>query len=174
MGASLSAQLVYGYDLGAPEHTDFLLRRADGVAVKPAVDDDGYDGDYGDPSDFDWYDDSRRPSLVDAIHAQLLRVMDGMAVTDDGYDDRLDEDAVFARIGVKVLVCGYQGSYRALIAYESKDSRGSDPLGIDPDELVSLHAEGGWDAKLAAALSALGAIAKGQPNPRWLILPTYF
>ena len=155
MGQSTNGILAYGYDLGGDEG---------GWKVREA-------GEYGDltlpwlpePEDFDDYD------LATLLERRLL---DASGFTETYEDGRPD---YFARVRAAKEALGVElesycmGDYpmyvlaaKAITAY-----RGDCDV-VDMAELSRPETLAGWDAKLSAALAALG-MPPVQEKPAWLL-----
>jgi hypothetical protein len=153
MGQSTDALLVYGYHLGGDDG---------GWLVEGA-------GEYGELPQLDWHDsEDDEADFGTDVELRLLASV-GFTETDwraDGYHDR--ERAAKARLGV-TLETHCSGSYPGylLIAKGITAHRG-DVESIDFAELAAEVQQAGADAKLRAALDALGLTPK-QEQPGWLL-----
>lgn len=150
MGSSPRARLVYGYEFGGDE---------DGWAVEEA----GEYGEWNPP----WLTEDGDDLISDAEKVLLASV--GFTETDweaEGYFDR--QRAAEARLGVEFTAHGGEYSCWALVCHEVTVEWG-EVAQLDLASLMASVGEGGWDAKLAAAVDALGARPK-QERPAWLLL----
>lgn len=154
MGMSVDATLVYGYELGSME--DFKAAER---------------GEYDGPN-LPWLGDEDADFAEEAEKVLLASVgfTEEWRAGSDGYFDR--KRAAEAQIGVDFEFAGshdYPGY--VLHAKDSKQSvEWSEVLVLDPAELSQARDE--WDAKLSAALTALG-ITPTQTGPKWLVFPFY-
>lgn len=150
MGQSTNGMLVYGYDLGGPE---------DGWKVAEA-------GEYGEwmPS---WSTEDS-DIITDAEKALMASV--GFTETDwraEGYFDR--EREAKARLGVEFeSYCSADYPLWVLAACVITVYRG-DAKEVDLAALEAQRTQEEWDAKLAAAVQALG-IEPTQDGPRWMLV----
>ncbi|MEV7014072.1 hypothetical protein [Streptosporangium sp. NPDC051022] len=154
MGRSLSAKLVYGYDLGGGED-EWNVREVDeygGLTVA-------------------WFDEDDN-DFVGAAQRRLLAAA-GFTETwetrkDDGYYGR--EREAEASLGVKFGWYGVSDySEHVLVAHEIK------VCGAEPVDLAGLAVHpnrAAWDAALSSALEALG-ITPTQEQPGWLLCAYY-
>ena len=153
MGMDPRGRLVYGYALGGDENDEgWLIEEA---------------SEYGEWEP-DWMGDN---DLISAAEKRLLASV-GFAETDykaDGYFDRL-QDAK-GRLGVEFVSHGGEYSCWALATYKVTVEWG-EVAELDLAALMAARVEGDWDAKLAAAVAALGVTPK-QAKPAWLLLAYY-
>ena len=153
MGMDPEGRLVYGYALGGDEDSDgWLIEEA---------------SEYGEWEP-DWMGDD---DLISAAEQRLLASV-GLTETDymaDGYYDRVREAK--ARHGVQFVSHGGEYSCWALAAHEVRVEWG-EVAELNFAELEAARVAGDWDAKLAAAVSALGVTPK-QARPAWLLLAFY-
>jgi hypothetical protein len=150
MGMNPRAKLVYGYALGGDEG---------GWEVQEA-------GEYG-QWEPDWLNAENDDLITDAEKVLLASV--GFTETDweaEGYFDR--QRAAEKRLGVTFVPHGGEFSCWALVCHEITVEWG-EAAEVDLTSLMAAVGEGGWDAKLAAAVEALGATPK-QGRPSWLLL----
>lgn len=151
---SITAHLVYGYDLGGPE--EWRIREKD---------------EYGDPTGLDWYDpedddDDFAGSVAVRLRDRLAGFTERWTPGDDeSYFDR--KQAAQARVGVDVVThCSSDFPSYALITHKITAYRGQ----VTPVEHVEDQAEeAAANQRLAAALQALG-LTPVQDAPRWLLL----
>lgn len=153
MGMSTNAMLVYGYHLGSDDG-GWLL---EGV------------GEYGELPTLDWHDsDSDDADFGTDIELRLLASV-GFTETDwstDGYYDRKREAQ--ARLGVE-LESHCSGDYPMwLLAAKGITAYRGDAKEIDFQALQAEVEQAGADAKLQAALDALG-LRPTQARPQWLL-----
>lgn len=159
MGQSTDAMLMYGYHLGGDdagwevEETD-EYGALDASQIPWVLDEEHEEG-----TDFD---------LVEEAGALLMASV-GFTETDwraEGYYDR--EKAAKAELGVtiKTHCSGVTPMY--VLAAHCVTARRGHVDEIDFEALSREVAEKAADAKLAAALQALGITPK-QDNPRWLL-----
>lgn len=152
MGRSLDASVVYGYDLSDPDTV--RIREVD---------------EYDTPTSLDWYDSGGEESFTKAVIRRLYEsIPDAEPVEYDWQRDRM----VRERLGVWFVHAGAD-EYETdiLVAGEGPEAHWGSAV-LDLDELRDRPAVEGWDAKLAAALAALG-ITPTQDRPRWLVYPSY-
>lgn len=152
MGRSLSAKLVYGYDLGGGED-EWKVREVD---------------EYGGLPHLDWYDEDSEDFVGDA-EKRLLAVVAGFTetwetATSDGFYER--EKAAKARLGVEFDWYGLSDGSSHLLAAHVVNVGWSGlvdvaTLAVHPDRLA-------WNAALASAISALG-ITPTQDRPGWIL-----
>jgi hypothetical protein len=150
MGVSTDAILAYGYDLGGDE---------DGWKVREA-------GKYGE-LELDWLDeeDDFTEQAMDRIRAAA-----GFTETDwqaEGYFDR--KHAAEAAAGVEIeMYCSDEAPMYLLAAKVHTVSRGhiKDAAALMAGADDATRRE--WDAKLAAAVAALG-MTPVQEKPAWLL-----
>lgn len=184
MGSDPEARLAYGYDLGNADQ--WFLAEAN--------------GEYGE-LDLPWWpddedEDTDLPSFETAVMNALYAAIPDPPPADGDYDR---EKAARAHWGVKVVSSGnlendYVGNL-LVAAGSDTDANGRrrsvewcETLPLDLDELAAAPAAGGWDAKLGAAVAALGITpvreapdatgpirdrAKVPTGPRWLMYPLY-
>jgi hypothetical protein len=148
MGMNTRAKLVYGYALGGDE---------DGWQVAEA-------SEYGEWSP-EWLGDD---DLITAAEQRLLESV-GFTEADweaEGYFDR--KRAADQRLGVEFVPHGGEFSCWSLVCHQITVEWG-EAAQVDLAALMAAVGEGGWDAKLAAAVQALGATPK-QGRPSWLLL----
>lgn len=155
MGQSTNGMLVYGYNFGG----------LDGWEIEEA-------GEYGEWQP-EWLNsDSDEDEDDDVIEAagKVLLASVGFAETDwqaDGYYDR--KRAAEARLGVEFdSYCSGDYPMWVLAADVTTVYRG-DVKVIDFAALEQAREDGDWDAKLAAAVQALGVTPK-QDGPKWLLV----
>lgn len=150
MGQATDAILAYGYDLGG-----------DGWKLEGL-------GEYGELPPLDWWDDE--DDFATAAERHLLTQVAGFTETwadrREGYFDR--ERAAKARLGVTIdTYCSGSCPMYILAAYVATVKRGDCEV-IYPAGMSQRPAEEGWDAKLTAALDALG-IRPTQERAQWLL-----
>ncbi|MFV2172294.1 hypothetical protein ACFHW2_12080 [Actinomadura sp. LOL_016] len=153
MGTSTNALLIYGYNLGGGELDWFVAEEA---------------GQYGQLNTDWWGEDDDR----DFGTAATRRLLDASGFTEtyedgrEGYFSR--EREAEERLGVKVKSYS-SGDYPiyTLAAHVITVHRGECDL-LDLGDLARRPGENGWDAKLAAALRALG-LTPTQAEPSWLL-----
>lgn len=157
MGTTARAELAYGYDLG-------------GVDGFKATEVGRYDG-----PDLPWWreEDDHPQEFTEVADQMLLDRIGLFADTDWQADDYYDrKHTAEKRVGVRFDFPGnhaYPGL--VLIAEGSRSAVAwSEVMTLDPNEILIARPE--WDAKLTAALDALG-IHPTQPAARWLVYPTY-
>jgi hypothetical protein len=157
MGTTARAELAYGYDLG-------------GMEGFKAAEVGRYDG-----PDLPWWaeEDEHPEEFTEVADRMLLDRIGRFAETDrraDGYYDR--KHAAEKRVGVRFDFPG-NVEYPGLVLIAEGSRRAvawAEVMTLDPNEILIARPD--WDAKLAAALDALG-IHPTQPGPRWLVYPTY-
>lgn len=159
MGMNVDATLVYGYDLGSMDDFKATERGEYGSPVLPWLSDDE--------------DAEDEQGFADAAETVLLASV--------GFDEEWTEDsdgfyarqrAAQERLGVDFE---YSGSHDfagyILHAVGSKRTASwAETITLDPAEIALPRPD--WDAKLTAALTALG-ITPTQTGPRWLVFPFY-
>lgn len=148
MGVSTDAILAYGYNLGGCDEWLVEEQDEDGLLA------------------LDWFTDDDDESFVDAAIVRLMEAS-GFVETDglDSYRARIEAEK---NLGVEfVRYCHIDYSGLILAAREIRVYRG-DVKVIDPVALSRDPVEGGWDAKLNAALATLGLTPK-QERPGWLL-----
>lgn len=160
MGADPEARLAYGYNLGTAED--------------PAV---AERGEYGGFTPI-WLntdnEDNEGAGFVELAEARLLASV-GFTETDwqaDGYYNR--KKAAEAALGVEIQWSGtyeYPGYVLAITA-SNRSVEWSDVMVLDLNGMSDPANLADWDAKLAAAVAALGLTPK-QDRPRWLVFPFY-
>jgi hypothetical protein len=161
MGQSTNAVLAYGYDLGGEE----------GEWKFAEYDKDTYE------LRLSWFDDSNDTGeddeaggFIEQAEARLLAEVGGFTETDwqaEGYFARQREAE--ARVGVEFeSYCSGDCPMYVLAAHVITVHRGDSKL-IDPAELLAQPETEGWDAKLAAAVEALG-ITPTQGKPGWVLV----
>jgi hypothetical protein len=156
MGMSTKAILAYGYDLGG-DSSEWKVEGA---------------GEYGELPDLDWYDpddedgDGFETVAITRLLASVADFTEEWEPDAEGYFDRQREAE--ARVGVEVRThCS--GDYPGFIlATKVITVYRGDVEQIDPAWMATAPGEGDWDAKLAAAIEALG-ITPLQEQPRWLL-----
>jgi hypothetical protein len=151
MGRSLDASLAYGYDLHDPDDT----------RIREVT-------EYGSPN-VDWHDPDGEESFADAV---IRRLYESIPDAPQVEYDFQRQDVVKERLGVWFVFSGTDEHTGHLLVAGEGPSAYCGAKTVDPAALVQMAAEGGWDAKLAAAVSALG-ITPTQDGPRWLIFPYY-
>jgi hypothetical protein len=153
MSTSTDAILAYGYDLGGDD--EWKIHEA---------------GEYGELPTLDWYDpETDEDGFEEMAERRLLAEVAGFAETDwraEGYHNRKREAR--ARLGVEFdTYCSDECPMYLLAAHVTTVHRGGIQV-MDPADLARRPVEQGWDAKLAAALAALG-LTPVQDQPRWLL-----
>lgn len=155
MGRSLSAKLVYGYDLGGGED-EWKIREVD---------------EYGDLQ-LHWHDADSDDFIGDA-EQRLLAVVAGFTET---WETKVDDD-YFAResdakkgLGVDFEWYGVTDSSSWLLAAYFVDVGWSGL--VDLAELQAHPDREKWDAALASAVAALG-ITPTQEQPGWVLCANY-
>lgn len=153
MGQSTDAILAYGYDLGSNE-SGWKIREA---------------GEYGELPALPWYGPQGDDDFQSAAERRLLADIAGFTETDwqvDGYFAR--EREAKARLGVTFdTYCSGDYPMYLLATHVTTVYRG-DTEHIDPADMLRRPAAEGWDAKLTAAVTALG-ITPVQAEPQWLL-----
>jgi hypothetical protein len=156
MGQSTNAVLAYGYDLAGGE---------DEWKIKEV-------GEYGEPK-LDWYDDSEDndDGFVEQAQKRLLAQVAGFTEKwergAEGYFAR--EKAAQERVGVEFeSYCSGEYPMYVLAAHVITVHRGYSQL-LDLAALVNAVGVSDWDAKLAAAIKALG-ITPTQAKPGWVLV----
>lgn len=154
MGMDPDARLAYGYDLGTMETFRATPRT-----------------EYDSP-DLPWLDEDNSDLAEQAKEVLLASV--GFTETwergADGFYERQREAE--ARLGVEFTFAGshdYPGFILAATG-SAKSVEWTETMALDPAELSLPRPQ--WDAKLAAALAALGVVPD-QGGPRWLVFPFY-
>lgn len=153
MGQSTNAMLVYGYHLGGDES---------GWEIEGV-------GEYGELPDLPWYD-PWNDDFQGAAERHLLAAIAGFTETwtpdNEGYFDR--ERAAEARIGARFAHhCSADYPMYLLVTKEITAYRG-DAVPVDFAELAAEVTHMDADAKLRAALGALGITPK-QQRAQWLL-----
>ncbi len=158
MGMDVEATLAYGYDLGTLEDFAASQRSKYGSPELPWLDEDDEDTGF--------------PDAAEKVLLAAAGFTEEWTPTsrDDGYYDR--KRAAKERIGVHF---DYAGSHEfpGFILYAKGSKKSADwaeTIPLDPTEIAAPRPE--WDAKLAAALTALG-ITPTQDRPCWLVFPFY-
>lgn len=156
MGRSLSAKLVYGYDLGGGEG-EWKVREAD---------------EYGGLPELDWYDEDSEDFVGDA-EKRLLAVVAGFTetwetATADGLYER--EKAAKARLGVEFEWYGVSDYSEHVLGAHTVDVCGAEV--VDLAALAARPDIPKWDAALASAVAALG-ITPTQEKPGWILCAYY-
>lgn len=154
MSTSTDAILAYGYDLGG-EASDWKICDT---------------GEYGELPELPWYNpDDEDDDFQSAAERHLLAQLADFTETDwraDGYHERIKEAR--ARVGVTFdTYCHIDHPMRLLAAHTITMSRGYTEI-INPTDLAAMPAAHDWDAKLAAAVTALG-ITPLQARPAWIL-----
>lgn len=160
MGMSAEATLAYGYDLGTLE--DFKAAERD---------------EYGGPN-LPWLpEDDDSEGFASEVEDRLLAAVGFTeewtpGAAERGYYDR--KRAAEKASGVDLDYSGHADySGWVLIAKGSDVSVDwAEVMTLDMAELTNSPAVEGWDAKLVAALTALG-ITPTQDGPKWLVYPSY-
>ncbi len=187
MGSDPGANLAYGYDLGSTD--EWLLAEATGEWGELVL--PWYDETIDDENESE--DDEEDTGFAAALMNRLYAAIPDPPPADHNYGRA---NAAAAHWGVKLVSAGSltEGSTgEVLIAVGSDEGRHrsvewSETMPLDLDELAALPAANGWDAKLAAAITALGITPvrdvsepgtprderkKAPVGPRWLVFPTY-
>lgn len=154
MGRSLSAQLVYGYDLGGGED-EWKIREVD-----------KYGG-----LELDWLDDDE-DDFAGAAERRLL-VAAGFTETwetkaDDDYFKR--EREAKARLGVGFDWYGVSDYSENVLSAHTVDVCGAQV--VDLAALDTHPDKATWDAALSTAVAALG-ITPTQERPGWILCSYY-
>lgn len=156
MGRSLTAKLVYGYDLGGAED-EWKVREAN---------------EYGGLT-LDWLDEDTDDVIGD-MERRILAVVAGFTETwetsDDGKGFFRRKRAAEATLGVKFGSYGVSDYSAYLLSAHSVDVRGAEVM--DLAALESHPDRPQWDAALTAAIQALG-ITPMQEKPGWLLCASY-
>lgn len=158
MGMSASARLVYGYDLGG-DNNGWKLQQTD---------------KYGclDVEAIDWLEED--DELAEKVEERLLATIGGFtekwAPNVDGYWDR--ERAAKERVGVKIVFYSHSDYSMHVLGIEVIDQDWSEGVVLDLPALAAMPEANGWDAKLAAAIEALG-ITPTQTQPGWILCAAY-
>jgi hypothetical protein len=151
MTTSTDAILAYGYNLGGDEDT-WQVREA---------------GEYGELPALDWLDeDDFQAAAERRLLAEVAGFTEEWQAGVDGYFER--RRAAEARLGVQFeTYCS--GSYPMFIlaAHVTTVRRGACEE-VDPLDLQQRPEQQAWDAKLDAAVKALG-LTPTQERPRWLL-----
>lgn len=153
MGTSTNAVLAYGFNLS--DGDDWLIKEV---------------GEYGQPV-IDWYDDREEAEdgFVAQAETKLLISLAGFTETHwsaDGYYDRKIDAEQRLGVGFEHYCHGDYPMY-VLAAHVITVRRG-DSLLLDLNELATEPERQGWDAKLDAAVKALG-ITPTQAKPGWVL-----
>lgn len=151
MGQSTDGILAYGYDLGGDEGW-----KLEGL------------GEYGEFPELPWLDEDEgfQESAERRLLAEIAGFTEEWSPGKDGYWER--KEAAEARVGVKFdSYCSGDYPMFLLATKVITVHRGS-VKDIDMLALAAEPAANGWDAKLRAALAALG-ITPQQSEPRWLL-----
>lgn len=149
MGMSSDAKLVYGYDLGG-DASEWLIRETGeygGLAV------DWYDIEAVDGIDF-------REAMVDRIKAAGL--------VDDDWDGFLLDGQPG---DLRFVYYSYEWGAHILATHEVESGSYGSAV-VDLAELAAHPDIPEWDAKLAAAIAAIG-ITPTQDRPRWILCSSY-
>jgi hypothetical protein len=158
MGSSAEATLAYGYDLGTLEDFKAAQRSEYGSPDLPWFDEDAEDDE-----------DTDFGSAVEKVLLAAAGFTEEWSPGKDGYFDR--KKAAEEGIGVRLAHSGSH-EYPGFILFATGSKRSvewSDTMALDLDTLAETH---DWDAKLSAALTALG-ITPTQDGPKWLVFPSY-
>lgn len=152
MGMDPEARLAYGYDLGTYE--DFKADQR---------------GEFGSP-DLPWLDEDDTDFAAHAYNQLFTAVPNPPQVE---YDFERERSAQ-AHFGVEFDHSGAHDMPGFILAAAGSTSgvEWSDTMMLDLADLGERPGVNGWDAKLAAALEALG-ITSTQAGPRWLVFPFY-
>ncbi len=156
MGRSLSAKLVYGYDLGGGED-EWKIHE---------VDEDG-------TLAVSWYDDDEDDAdFATAAEDHLLNAIGFTEkwgdCDDDGYFGR--EREAKARLGVKFEWYGLSDYSETLLIAHEVEVCGA--MTVDPGALANHPDLAKWDTALASAITALG-ITPTQDKPGWILCAYY-
>ncbi len=175
MGSSSRAHLAYGYDLGTEEDFRCAERGEYGSPKLPWLPGSDDEDDRDEEYDEDDETDDDETDFVTAVETLLLERVGGFTETNwhaDGYFDR--KRAADAVVGVEVAAAGgddYPG-WMLVAAGSERSVEWSEAMTLDLGAMATEPAAKGWDAKLTAALSALG-LTPTQDGPRWLVFPSY-
>lgn len=157
MGTSASAKLIYGYDLGG-DNNGWKIQQAD---------------EYGclDTDAIDWITDDDF-YFAGAAEERLLASI-GFTDTNwraDGYHGRLSEAK--ERLGLDIVFYSHHDNSMHALAAHVIEQGWSEGLVLDLPALAALPEANGWDAKLAAAIEALG-MTPTQTRPGWILCAEY-
>ncbi len=162
MGMNASAHLAYGYDLGSEDDFKAAERSEYGSPKLPWYDPEEDDEDDSEPTGE--FSELAMRVLLDSI-GFTERWAEGT-----GYFDR--ERAAEKQLGVEFTFSGSSEYPGWLLVAKGSDRNVSwaEAMTLDPAELAADRPE--WDARLAAALTALG-ITPTQDGSAWLVFPSY-
>jgi hypothetical protein len=158
MGTSASAKLVYGYDLGGANN-GWKVQQAD---------------EYGclDVDAIDWVTEDDDFDFGGAAEERLLASI-GFTDTDwraNGYHVRLSEAK--ERLGLEIVFYSHHDSSMHALAAHVIEQGWSEGKVLDLTALAAMPEANGWDAKLAAAIEALG-MTPTQAQPGWILVAEY-
>lgn len=167
MGQSTNAVLAYGYDLAGGDDEWKIAEVGEfGEPNLPWFNPDGELEEDTDTED----DDEAETDFVTLAEKRLLAEIAGFSeepYAADGYYDR--KQAAEKLVGVEFeSYCSGEYSMWVLATHVITVYRGDSKL-IDPAELAAMPEREGWDAKLAAAVAALG-ITPTQTKPGWVLV----
>lgn len=160
MGSAARAYLVYGFDLGTDEDFKAAERGEYDEPILPWL-----PGDDGNDDEVEGFADAALRVLLASVG-----FTEEWSADSEGYFDR--KRAAEQQIGVEFDFSG-SGDYPGYVLLASGSSRSvewAETMSLDAAALAAPRPE--WDAKLAAALAALG-IHPTQDRPRWLVYPCY-
>jgi hypothetical protein len=162
VGQSTNGVLAYGYDLGSEEK--WLVREAQEEPGNEYgyLKTSWYDAEAEEETEDDADDDE---DLIDRMRRRLYDSIPGLPPVESGWDC---EDPVKEHLGVWFEeYCSGEYPMWILATHETTVYRGDTEV-IDMVALVEAPALGGWDAKLAHALSVL-ELTPLQEKPEWLL-----
>lgn len=160
MGMDPDARLAYGYRLGDSDKFD--LAEATGEFGELVV---------------DWYDDDRKDNFETQLWARLYDLTPEPRPAVE-YDWQ-KEDAARSHWNVDIVHSGSHDYPGYILTVTGDNTEGSyrsvewsDSMELDLHAMVSGPEQMTWDARLAAALKALG-LTPTQAGPKWLVFPFY-
>lgn len=154
MGRSLSAKLIYGYDLGGGED-EWKIAEV---------------GEYGDLA-VDWFDEDSEDGFDEQAERRLLNASGFTETYEDGNADYFArEREAKTRLGVEFTWYGVNDYSEHVLAAHKIDVCGAEV--VDLAALAAHPDRGTWDTALSSALDALG-ITPTQERPGWILCSYY-
>jgi hypothetical protein len=160
MGSSARAHLAYGYDLGGGEDFKAAERGEYGEPKLPWLTDDDVEGDHDD--------------FGTEVEKLLLASVGFTEEFTPDSDYWIRRKAAEERVGVELAYSGHSdyAGWLLVITDSQQSVEWSEAMELDLPAMADLTADGLWNAKLTAALAALG-ITPTQDGPKWLVYPSY-